>query len=229
MLRSWRFGCLAFLVAAMILGGTARGAVIAQYSFTGNTLSATTVAPNATAGSVTGSPNVNNQPTSALTFATGVGYATQPTLAAARANTNESGTRSDVYFTFTVSADAGNELDLSSLTFNVAQGGGTAGTRDYEIRSSLDGFATSLTGIVPIPTVRPTFTPVTLDLSGAQFQNLTSPLTLQVRYFTPGVLQNVDFDDIVLNGTVAVVPEPNALAVLVTAGGWMLRRRRREV
>ena len=75
--------------------------------------------------------------------------------------------------------------------------------RDYDIRSSLDGFATSLTGIVPIPTVRPTFTPVSVDLSGAPFQNLTSPLTFQFRFFTPGFSQNVDFDDITLNGTVA--------------------------
>ena len=104
--------------------------------------------------------------------------------------------------------------------------------RDYDIRSSLDGFATSLTGIVAIPTVRPTFTPVSVNLSGAQFQNLSSPLTFQFRFFTPTVSQNVDFDDITLNGTVAattVVPESSTLPVLAIIGGWMIRRRQRKV
>jgi hypothetical protein len=151
---------------------------------------------------------------------------TEPVLSAARANFNESSVRANVYFTFTLDANDGNELDLSTLTFNVAQGGGTALQRDYDIRSSLDNFATSLTGIVPIPTVRPTFTPVSVDLSAAQFQDLTSPITFQVRFFTPGVSQNVDFDDITVNGTVAAVPEPGALAMLAFGGACLLRRRR---
>jgi hypothetical protein len=104
--------------------------------------------------------------------------------------------------------------------------GGAATPRDYAIRSSIDGFATSLTGIVAILTERPTFTPVSVDLSGAAFTDLVSPITFQVRFFTPGVSQNVDFDDIVLNGAVAAVPEPNGLATLVI-GAFMLRRRRR--
>jgi hypothetical protein len=208
-------------------GGAARGAVIAQYAFTGATLNrnATTVDPNATAGSITDSPTVNGNPTSVLIRTTGVGYTGEPNLSAARANFAESSDRANVYFTFTVDANAGYELDLSSLTFNVAQGGGTALTRDYDVRSSADGFATSLTGVVPIPTVRPTWTAVTVPLSGGAFQDLTSPITFQVRIFTPTVSQNVDFDDITVNGTVAAVPEPNSLAVLAI-GACMLRRRR---
>ena len=189
---------------------------------------ATTVATDVTAGNITDSPTVNGNPTSVLVRTTGVGYATEPVLSAARANFNESSVRDNVYFTFSVAANAGNELDLSSLTFNVARGG-AATPRDYDIRTSLDGFATSLTGIVAINTARPTFTAVSVDLSAAQFQNLTSPMTFQFRFFTAGVSQNVDFDDITLNGAVVAVPEPNTLAVLAIAGGWMFRRRRREV
>jgi hypothetical protein len=171
---------------------------------------------------------VNNQPTSVLTFVTGVGYATEPSLGAQRANTNEAGTRSNVYFTFAVAPNAGYEINLSSLAFNVARGGAST-VRDYDIRSSLDGFANSLTGIVAINTARPVFTPVSLDLSAAQFQSLTSPVTFQVRFFTPTVAQNVDFDDITLNGAVVPVPEPgSAVLILTTIGGWMIRRRRLE-
>jgi hypothetical protein len=231
MQRSWRFACLALLGAATIWGGAARGAVVAQYSFTGATLNrnATTVDSNATAGSITDSPTVNGNPTSVLIRTTGVGYTGEPNLSAARANFAESSDRANVYFTFTVDANAGYEFDLSSLTFNVAQGGGTALTRDYDVRSSANGFATSLTGVVPIPTVRPNWTAVTVPLAGAQFQDLTSPITFQVRFFTPTVSQNVDFDDITVNGIVAAVPEPHTAAALAVAGACMLRRRRRTL
>jgi hypothetical protein len=212
--------------------GTAHGAIISQYSFTDVVAgqlnrAATTVDPNATAGNITNAPTVNNNPTVVLTRATGIGYATQPVLAAARANFNESSVPANVFFTFNVDANAGFHMDLESLTFNVARGG--AGTpRTYDIRTSLDNFATSMTGVVPIGTVRPTFTPVSIDLSAPQFQDLTSPLTFQFRFFTPGVSQNIDFDDITVNGE--IVPEPGTLALLaVVAGGWMFRRRQREV
>jgi hypothetical protein len=223
--------CLLFLMGSIVFASAARGAIISQYSFTGSTLnrSATTVASDVTAGNITDAPTVNNNPTVVLARTTGVGYGTEPVLSAARANFNESSVRANVYFTFTVSPNAGNELDLSSLTFNVAQGGGTASTRDYEVRTSLDGFVSSLTGIVLLPTVRPTFTPVLVNLSAAQFQDLTSPLTFQVRFFTPTVSQNVDFDDITINGAVVAVPEPTTLILLAIAGGWIFRRRQREV
>jgi hypothetical protein len=233
-MRFRQLACLLLLVAAIVLGGTARGALVTQYSFTdvvAGTLNrnATTVAPNVTAGSITDAPTVNGNATVVLVRTTGVGYATQPVLSAARANFIESSVRANVFFTFTISANAGSELDLTSLDFNVAQGGGTALQRDYDIRTSLDGFATSLTGVVPIPSVRPTFTAATVDLSGASFQNLTSPLTFQFRFFTPTVSQNIDFDNITLNGTVSTVPEASTLPVLAMLGSWMARRRQRDV
>ena len=47
--RSWAMAGLSVLVAATVLGGTAHGAIVAQYAFTGATLnrSATTVANDA--------------------------------------------------------------------------------------------------------------------------------------------------------------------------------------
>jgi hypothetical protein len=233
-LNGHQVACLALPMAAIVFGGTARGDLVAQYSFTDITAgvlnrNATTVAANVTAGSITDSPTVNAQVTSVLTRATGIGYATQPVLAAARGAAVEGSVRSNVYFTFAVSANSGFELDLSSLTFNVAQGSTSAvlNTRDYDIRTSLDNFANSLTGTTSIGTNRPTFTPVTLNLSGAQFQDLMSPLTFQFRFFsTTGAGQNIDFDDITVNGTVAAVPEASSLAFvlvsLIGVGGLRL-------
>lgn len=205
-MRFCRLEYILFQMAAILFGDAARGDILAQYSFTDVVAGqlnrdATTVTSNVTAGSITDAPIVFTHPMVALSRTTGVGYATQPVLSAARAPWNESFIRDNVYFTFSVAANAGNALDLTSLTFNVARGG-AATPRDYDIRTSLDGFATSLTGIVDIDTERPTFTPISVDLSDAQFQNLSSSLTFQFRFFTPGFSQNVDFDDITVNGTV---------------------------
>ena len=204
---------LSFSMIALVLISSARGDILAQYSFTDTddapgslNRNATLVAANVSAGSIVDSPIVNNRETSVLTRATGIGYGSQPILAAARSVWNESMSRENVYFTFNLAPNDGFALNLYELAFSVAQGGGTAGDRDYEIRTSLDDFESSLTGIVPIPSVRPNFTPVSIDLSAASFQNLTSAITFQVRFYTPGVLQNIDFDDITVSGTVAIAP-----------------------
>ena len=157
-----------------------------------------------TAGTITDAPIVFTHPMVELIRTTGVGYATEPVLSAQREPWNESLNPENVYFSFSVAANAGNELDLSSLTFNVARGG-AATPRIYDVRTSLDGVDTSLTGVVEINTQRPTFTPVSVDLSAAQFQDLSSPLTFRIHFFSPDFNQNVDFDDITINGTVGAV------------------------
>ncbi len=224
-----RGGCAALCMSAIICSATAQAAIISQYDFTGDSLNraATTVAANVVAGDVTDAPMVNNNPTVVLSRTTGVGYTSEPSLSIARANFNESSVAENVYFTLDVAPQTGYELDLSTLTFNAARGGG-ATPRTYDVRTSLDGFAASLTGAVELLTARPTFTPVSIDLSGSQFQNITSPLTFQVRIMTPTVLQNVDFDDITINGEVAIaVPEPAAISLLSIVGIAMIGRRRR--
>jgi hypothetical protein len=207
-MRLRQLACLVISMAAIICVGRARGEILAQYSFTDVNAGqlnreATTVASNVTAGTITDAPIVFTHPMVELIRSTGVGYATEPVLSAQREPWNESLFPENVYFTFGLSANSGHILDLNSLTFNVARGG-AATPRTYDIRTSLDGFATSLTGgAVEISTQRPTFTPVSIDLSGATFQNISSPLTFQFRFFSPDFNQNVDFDDITVNGTVA--------------------------
>lgn len=208
-MRSRQIACLVFALAAIAFGGTARGDVVAQYSFTGSTIDEiripTTVAPNVTAGTIIGAPPVNNQPVVTLVRTVDQLYPMEPVLSAQRAPFNESIDPENVYFTFSVSANVDHELDLSNLTFNVARGG-AATPRNYDVRTSLNGVDfTSLTGVVEINTVRPTFTSVSVDLSGAQFQDLSSPLTFRIHFYSPDFTQNVDFDDITVNGLVASV------------------------
>ena len=212
-MRSRQLVCLLLPMAVVVFfNAAARGDVLSQYTFTDvepMTLNrnATTVATNVTAGEITDAPIVFTHPMVVLNRATDIGYETQPVLAASRAPWDEANLIENVYFSFDVSPDSGYELDLDELTFNIARGG-AATPRVYDVRTSVDGFAASLTGgEVEILTQRPTWTPVSIDLSGAAFQNLTSPLTFRIHYM--GQMgqfgQNIDFDDITINGMVVAV------------------------
>lgn len=228
-----RWACVALACAALFVTGTVQASILSQYDFTDVVAgalnrSATTVAANVLAGDITDAPIVNTRNTIILSRTTGVGYSTEPVLSAARDQWGEAAVPDNVYFTFDVAPDAGYELGLSSLTFNVARGGG-ATPRTYDVRTSLDGFANSLTGVVEVNTQRTTFTPVSVDLSGNEFQNLTTPLTFQIRIFAPTAYQSLDFDNITVNGEAALaVPEPATLSLVAVVGCLMLLHRRNK-
>ena len=68
------------------------------------------------------------------------------------------------YFEFTVAADAGFVMDLTSLTFDAARGGAST-PRGWLLRSNLDGFTTDIASAV-VPTQQPNLTSFDVDLSG---------------------------------------------------------------
>jgi hypothetical protein len=201
------------------------GAVLAAYTFgpdgsTPSVFTATTVAPSVTAtaitaeaGAVLDGANPAVLPTSApyLRVTSVVGNAT-PAAAVA----------SNAAFTFTVSGDGGATLNLTSLTLDTMRGGAST-PRGYDIRSSVDGYAVTL-GSADIPTARPTFTNVSIPLDGASFQNLSS-ITFKVFHYSPGTGSSVDYDNVVVNGT--VVPEPSVLACLLGGLACLIGARRR--
>ena len=103
------------------------------------------------------------------------------------------------YFEFTLTADAGYHLDLSSLTFDSWKGG--SGTRGYDARTSVDNFAATV-GQADIPTTRFTSTPVSINLSGASYQD-RSAITIRV-YSYAGSQSSVEYDNVSLNGTASL-------------------------
>jgi hypothetical protein len=138
----------------------------------------------------------------------------------------------DSYFTFTLTANSGYLLNLSSLTFDTARGG--SGTRGFALQTSATGFSTdsstniNLAGVVSagtstsVTTTRPTYTPIVLDLSGASYQGLSS-LTLRIFSFSGAVSSSVDYDNIVFNGTAAAaVPEPAVWSSLILGFSLLL-------
>ena len=127
------------------------------------------------------------------------------------------------YATFALTSTT--PMDLTSLTFGGAYGQ-FANPAGYDVATSVDGFATYVTGA--FSTQYSTFAPQTDNLTGAQYQGLTS-ITFRVY----GYLQNsgtLDFSDFKVNGSLAAVPEPNTLALagmgLMSMFGLKAWRRR---
>jgi hypothetical protein len=117
-------------------------------------------------------------------------------------------------------------MDLTSLTFGGAYGQ-FSNPAGYAVETSVDGFATYVTGA--FSTQYSTFATQTVDLTPAQFQGLTS---ITFRVF--GYVKNsgtLDFSDFAVNGSLASpVPEPNTLALagmgLMSMFGLKAWRRR---
>jgi|SRR6516164_160800 hypothetical protein len=103
------------------------------------------------------------------------------------------------YFEFTVAADLDFFLNLDSLTFRAARGGG-ATPRGWVLRSSLDNFAADIASMA-VPTQRPELTDFTVDLRSDAFQALDA-VTFRIYSFAPNSGQSVEYVDVALNGSV---------------------------
>ena len=227
--RKW---ILAGLIAgASSFASLAQGAVLASYNFgtgTVGSFAASAVAANVTASAVTA--NGGN-----TLVATNDFYATKPVASVSRTITDVNGQ----FIAATITAAAGSTLNLTSVTFGGAAGGGTSGQRTFQLRSSVEGLTlaspsigsgafTQLRGAVGSTAA---LTPYgsTDESANAAYQGLSS-FTLRLFYDTPGVGQNIDLDDLTFNGSVvaATVPEP-ATAVSVGAAAIAVLARRRRV
>lgn len=134
------------------------------------------------------------------------------------------------YFTWTVSGKSGIRLNLASLNFNAARGGGDPATqtRGFRLYAAPNGGAFNLTDTPVLGVANETGTrtaPITrsADLSGAAFQGVNS-VTFRYYPLTPANANTMDFSGMNLSG--AVVPEPSVLGIATICGLGMLRRRR---
>lgn len=174
-------------------------AVLLQYNLTSD------LAPSTTASNVIGS-NIQVDPGASLALSAreSLGYASDPiytirppdsTTSASEAITNIS------YFYITISPVSGYSLSLTSLDFDAARGG-SATPRGYDVRSSADSYAVTL-GTADLTAQRTTFQSVSVDLTGSEFQNLTSSTQFRIYVYAPNSGLSLDFDNITINGSVA--------------------------
>lgn len=207
----------------LLVTDPARGDVIAQYAFggatgetsTGKDLSGRSNAGGALQGweATTSDPNVTamdaflsdsippsnedyieDPPTGPL-----YGFPVLRLEPGNNSNTPEEAVTKDKYFAFTVTANAGFTLNLSSLAFDAARGG-AATPRGWALLSSVDGF-TNVIDTQDVPTVRNELTHFTVDLSGPSYQNLTT-VTFRIYSYVPGGGRSVEYSNVTLNGKV---------------------------
>ena len=126
-------------------------------------------------------------------------------------------------------------MDLVSFSFDELNGdtAGEIATR-WDVFMSVDNFAASLAGGPLSPVCFPApFTNHQIALSGADFQNLTGPLTIRISG-SGGPAQSIQqgwlLDNITLNYSLANVPEPSSfiLGGLGAPGLFIAARRRRK-
>ena len=111
------------------------------------------------------------------------------------------------YATFTLTFSG--PMNLSSFTLDGGYGQ-FANPAGYVLESSVDGYA-SILSTADFTTQVPTFTTKTVGLSGASFQGLS---TISFRIFSYVKNSGFEqFDNITVNGALAPVPEPGALAL----------------
>jgi hypothetical protein len=114
-------------------------------------------------------------------------------------NTPAEAVQKDKYFAFTVTANNGTTLNLSTLEFDAARGG-DAPPRGWAVLSSVDGF-TNIIATQEVMMTRPNLTHYTVDLSDASFQKLNS-ITLRIYTYLPGGGRSVEYSNVTLNGKV---------------------------
>lgn len=206
-----------FLVAAslafVLMPLVAPAAVLVSYTFSGTNDAPTTTGANSTGGSLSLGAGIGLAQNG---FNTSVGNpAPSRFITGDLANQASTGAQytNNVYFEFTLAPQAGYHLNLSSATFDFGASFSTSLLIGWNLNSSVGGF-TQVTAIASASFASSgqaanAFTQQTIDLSGAQFQNLSSAVTfrLYLSDSSSSAASQVRFDNLTVNGT-AAIPEP---------------------
>ena len=137
-------------------------------------------------------------------------------------------TSNNDYYTFTITANTGYQIDFSNFTFNGQRGG--FGPTSLVLRSSVDNYATNIGSVI---TTSSSGTNYTIDLSGTDFQNVTD-ITFRLYGYNAGAVGQYSVNNYQINGTVepvVAVPEPQSLSLVGVGSVLMfgfLRRTRKE-
>ena len=178
---------------------------LVEYTFTGPTTNATTVAPLITANAMATGPGTQNSG-----YVSG-GRKTEYMNSNNGSNMDSAGPDFNDYFGFTVQPVLG-KLSVSTITFKYKSEDN--GPRRFQVRCSLDGFTTAGTIIVPTTVIVPSTTaPLatsTADVSAVTaLQGVSGPVS--VRIYGWGALSSTRYmliDDVALLGK---APAPGTL------------------
>jgi hypothetical protein len=233
---------IASLAAACLAMSHSHAAVIAEYNFTGG-LDASTADANVTANTVTSGAGISGAGESGWSGSTGTFYAQAYATSTTSISVATAISAND-YLSVTVGVDSGYYMDLDSFTldYGYTNNNGPFGAKDLKayIFSSVDGFVdagdiltsrTNSTTVTDNSVQFPGSSPnMTVDLSAYNY--VWSGGEIEFRIYLADDTNNGAYvhriDDVTLNGTVAVVPEPSSTVLLGLGGLAVLMRRKRS-
>lgn len=230
------------LVAGCLAAGTVQAAVVAEYQFNSASdplfLGSTDTDTNSVASAITAGAGAD------LVRDTGNLFAVNGTSvmkvfsnsSTDQVNTLEDAVDHDVYFSFTLTPEAGTTLSFTNFDGLVRKSASTS-TRGWLLRSSLTGdtdlaLDSSISAFRSGAMETMTASSGSLDLSGvAELQNIAGPVTFTI-YTNPGTGSGlpsgrfVDYDNISVSAT--VIPEPATATALLGLVGLALAFVRRR-
>ncbi len=126
------------------------------------------------------------------------------------------------YYAFTMKAASNHAINFSSFTYTAS--GAPRPPQFFEIRTSVDGFTSS----VAVPT---TLGGGTFSLASPQLQDLQGTVEFRLYAWGAGNAGSTfGINDFVFEGTIYAVPEPSSLALVgMSSVFYFARRRRRQL
>jgi hypothetical protein len=240
------------IIACCSFASQGRADLLLNYAFDGSVDTSSDTNADSVAStfvfdaSLTGNSFSAPSPGFSTNVPTGGGTNSRFTRTYVTANNQAAAVAANDFAQFSLTANAGFALNLTSFDMALgsagvnANGNGdplTPNTASFALRSSLDSFATTIgTLSVTAPNGNTVWTTGAVSLTAPAFQNLSS-ITFRLYMFdsfdttSPSNFTGVNrMDNIALNGTITAVPEPTSLllASSLIASGLAFRKRRQS-
>jgi hypothetical protein len=143
------------------------------------------------------------------------------------ANSPNTAFSNGTFASFTLAAAAGYMMSVTSLTLDAWSPGSIE--RNFFVFYSTDGFVDNSTELIA-----PTSTTITgiSVLGNVNLTDVTVPIEFRIYGYAPNdrftANRAMNFDNIIVNGTVMPIPEPAGLTLLGLGSALLLTRRRRS-